>query len=89
VNIPRASFPAIQTSSYHSGPFLLGRNTGSMALEPEPRAPSKKQAKRKRRLIVRNDQKRDPKKDKLKSKHMKSQIQSDELKNFTAELTEQ
>jgi hypothetical protein len=60
-----------------------------MALEPEPRAPSKKQAKRKRRLIVRNDQKRDPKKDKLKSKHMKSQIQSDELKNFTAELTEQ
>lgn len=75
----------IQRFEFHSS-SLMCRKTGSKALEPEARMPSKKQAKRKAREESRSDAKVDHKQLYLKKEHMQQQFESDEMTAFMNDL---
>ncbi len=64
----------------------MGRKSGSRAIEFARRAPSKKQLKRRAKLMIRLGQKRDPKKEAIQDKKVLRQLDNpklgDELKNM-------
>lgn len=75
----------LHKSYFHTSSFVC-RKTGSKALEPAARMPSKKQAKRKAREEGRSDAKVDHKQLYLKKEHMKEQFESDEMTAFMTDL---
>jgi hypothetical protein len=66
----------------------VGRKSGSMALEPKARPPSKKQMKRKAREIKREATIVDSKTDQLKTTHIGEQFHSEEMEYFMEDVRE-
>ncbi len=64
------------------------RKSGSSALEPRARLPSKKQIKRQTRENVRESLVVDKVKEKVKVKHMREQFKSDEMGEFIEDMRE-
>lgn len=70
------------SSSFHTSAYTL-RKSGSSALEPKPRPPSKKQAKRHKKKVEREAKKKvDHKAEKLKMDHLDAQFNSKEMQEF-------
>lgn len=72
--------------SFHTSSAVLGRRNGSKALEFPTRSPSKKQLRKKNKLIESLKLKRDPAKEKLKLENIKRQIQSPDFQKNMKEL---
>jgi hypothetical protein len=65
---------------------FYGRKGGSKVLEFPVRPPSKKQIKKKSRLMERLSAKRDPPKEAIKKQQISKQVQSPEFKQQLTEL---
>lgn len=70
---------------FHSTVLRLGRHTGSMALEPAPRAFSKKQKKRKIRKIALKAGVKDQRKEKIKANFLRDRLANPELVELAAQ----
>jgi hypothetical protein len=66
---------------------VLKRKGGASAYDVAPRSFSKKQKRRRKKLLMEKKDV-DPRKEKIKSDHMKEQMQTDELRNYIKHLDE-
>ena len=85
--MPIKPFQLTFNKEYHATLAVL-RKSGSKALEPKFRPPSKKQAKRKARQLQQDAKVVDHKRERLKIQHAKDQFNSQEMKEFIEDLRE-
>lgn len=77
---------ALAVHSFHTSATSLGRKTGSSALEFPVRAPSRKQLRKKSKLMETLKEKRDPVKEKIKLENIRKQVQSEGFQKKLQEL---
>ena len=80
-----------QRGFHSSSSILLGRKTGSSALDPAPRQPSKKQQKRRTRRLERDEWRAkvgNPAADRLRMNNLMEQMEAPETKEFLLGLSD-
>ena len=83
-----STVPRVLFRDFHSSQVSFKRRTGSSALDPLPRAFSKKQIKRRQVLRQKKAERYNPKTAKLKERHLERQLQSGRVDKLLESTTE-